>query len=533
MGGARAAAQLSGGRPRFETKGLTGKASLNAVAAGLDYGARVLVELAINPFMVASLGDYLYGLWRILWRVSNYVVLMTGRSAQALKTVIANQQSSDDFGKKRRDLGASLVVWLLTQPLVIAFSAVLVWYMPVLLKVPGEFVSLSRVAAAMLAANVIVLAVADVPRAVLQGENLGYKRMGLSSVLVFAGGGLMVLALRLGLGLVGVAGAALATTLLNGALFLGVVKRHVPWFGLAMPSRADVRGFMKLSGWFTLWRLVLQLMSASDVVILGMLDSVGIVTVYTLTKYVPEAMIGLVATFVFGAVPGLGGVIGSGKLEKAARVRTEIQSFTWFVATVAGTMVLLWNRSFLGLWVGAKYDAGPLATLLITTMTTQFVLIRNDANLIDLTLRVQEKTLVGLLSSVLSVLLACLFVGPLKLGIAGLCLGYISGRSLMSVLYPWRMGRLLGQSFASQVQGAIRPVLATAALYGLGVTLGPRLAARSWPALVLQAGLTAATLSLLAPLVGLSTEQRRLLLRRFRRMAEQALGAPAGKDESE
>ena len=152
----------------------------------------------------------------------------------------------------------------------------------------------------------------------------------------------------------------------------------------------------------------MQLMMAGDVLMLGIFDSVALVAAYSLTKYVPDALIRLVAIVVFGIAPGLGGIIGAGKLPKAARVRGEIMLFTWLFATVAGATILLWNQDFVGLWVGTAYDTGPLATLLIVVMVTQLTLIRNDANIIDLTLNIRRKVLLGVLSVALSLALAAL-----------------------------------------------------------------------------------------------------------------------------
>ena len=44
---------------RFSDESLTKKASLNAFASLLDYGARVLVGFLVQPILVAGLGDYL------------------------------------------------------------------------------------------------------------------------------------------------------------------------------------------------------------------------------------------------------------------------------------------------------------------------------------------------------------------------------------------------------------------------------------------------------------------------------------------
>ena len=63
----------------------------------------------------------------------------------------------------------------------------------------------------------------------------------------------------------------------------------------------------------------MRVMMASDVVLLGVLDSVELVTTYSLTKYAPETLIMFVGIMVFGITPGLGGIIGSGNLQKAVQ----------------------------------------------------------------------------------------------------------------------------------------------------------------------------------------------------------------------
>jgi hypothetical protein len=261
-------------------------------------------------------------------------------------------------------------------------------------------------------------------------------------------------------------------------------------------------------------------MIASDVVLLGMLDSVELVTTYSLTKYAPETLVTFVAIIVFGTTPGLGGIIGSGNLEKAAQVRNEIMSLTWLVVTVLGSTALLWNRTFVGLWVGAEHYAGSVATLLIMVVIIQFVLIRNDANIIDLTLDLRRKVLIGALSVVLSLVGAGLLVNVLDAGIAGLCLGFIAGRSILSVGYPLMVGRFLRASPYSQARGVLRPALVTVLLFPLAAKLSDAIAANTWfPArgwieLILAVGITFCVVFSLVFHAGLSREQRRHILRR-------------------
>ncbi len=507
----------------FSDKSRTQKASLNALAATLEYGGLFITGFVITPFLVAGLGNVGYGIWRILGGLTGYMTAASGRSSQALKNTLANLQSSTDYEAKRRQVACAILVWVLFFPLLTTLGGVLVWFAPILIKdVPAELYWMVRLATGLLVIKMIAMTLMHLPRSVLEGENLGYKRMGLSPTMVFVGGGLTILALYLNTGLVGVAAASLATVILTGLLYVFVVRSYVPWFGLAKPSRQAVRQFFGLSGWFLIWRLVMQLMMSSDLVILGMFASLELVTTYALTKYAPEKFIGFVANLVFGSTPGLGGIIGAGDFQKAARVRAEIMVLTWLVTTIIGSTILLWNEAFIRLWVGGDHYAGSTATLLILIMFSQFALIRNDANIIDLSLDLSRKVLVGLLSATLSVVIAGILVSFFNLGITGLVLGFIAGRSILSLIYPLMIGRFLGVSLYSQLKGALRPTLVTMLLFLLASRLanflngGASFATDKWIGLFLSGAVTLGGVSSLAFFLGLSSDQRKRIFWRVR-----------------
>lgn len=84
--------------------------------------------------------------------------------------------------------------------------------------------------AGLLVLNTIVNTLSSIPQVTLQGENLGYKRMGMSVILVLAGGCFTWLALYFKTGIVGVAAAVVTSTLATGLFYLWVVKLHaVVW----------------------------------------------------------------------------------------------------------------------------------------------------------------------------------------------------------------------------------------------------------------------------------------------------------------
>lgn len=502
---------------------LSKRASLNTIAAALDYVSRIIVELILTPMLVAGLGTYLYGAWRVLWRLTGYIWASSGRSSQALQWAIANKQHTADHEEKRRHVGSAIAVWFIFLPLLGSIGAICVWAAPYALKTPARYVGDVRITAALLVADAIALTLLTLPRSVLQGENLGYKRMGLSALLVFAQGGLTALALILDTGIVGVAVANITGTLLTGATFLMVARRHVPWFGVSRPARATVKWFLGLSWWFTGWKVLMQLMSGGDLVVLGFFGSVNLVTVYALSKFVPEALTALLATIVQAVSPGLGGVIGKGEHAKAVRVRAELMMVTWVLVTVAGAGILVWNASFLGLWVSDVPTPGPIATLLIVVTAAQFIFIRNDAFIIDLTLDLRPKVLIGIASTGLSLGLAAAFA-TMGGGIVGLCIGLLIGRSILTVAYPWLIGRAIDQPLTNQLRAVLRPALVTAVMFAVATYLARDFVVDSWMELVLGAVATGGVVAVAATLLGLNANQRRDLLRRVRKMAPSAAG---------
>jgi hypothetical protein len=340
--------------------------------------------------------------------------------------------------------------------------------------------------------------------------------------MVFVGGGFYWLALYLGFGLVGVAAAVFCATLATGLFYVAVVRSYVPWFGVEKPYPEETRQMLKLSWWFMGWNLVTSLLLVSDVVVLGVLESVESVTNYTLTKYVPENLIGIIVIVVIGIIPGLGKIVGTGDHAKAIRLRNEINSFIWLVGTALGASILLWNRTFLGLWVGVDHYAGTLPNLLLVVGALQLAFIRSDGNVIDLTLRMSQKVVLGLISVVVSVTAASVMVGYLDLGIVGLCVGIMSGRLIISLGYPMLIGKFLETNLSSQLKGIIRPFAVTALLFAAAAGLDHLFSsmalpgARGWILFILCAGLTGMLMILLAFYTGLSAQQRESMVRRVR-----------------
>lgn len=501
--------------PRRRTT-LTERASLNAAAAMLDYSAKIVAGLVVTPILVSGLGRSLYGMWEMLGRLVGYMSATDGRPTQALRLVVANRQESGDDAAKRRYVAGALVVWLLFLPLVAVVGAVLIWVSPRMTRAAPPLYGTVRLTSALLMTAFLLGGVAAVPEAVLRGMNLGYRRMGWQALLNASGALLAAGAVRLGLGLAGVGGAQAVAMALTGICFWVLVKAYVPWFGVARPRRAEVRSLLGMSAWLALGDIVSKLLLASDAIILGMVVAPAAVTTYVLTGYAGRLVLGLHELTIGSAMPGLGGVIGRGEHARAAALRAEILALTWLFAMTVGCTMLLWNRSFVGLWVGPRNYAGTLVNLLIVLVIVQTSLLRTDAYVIDTALRPGRRVRIGAAAAVVTITLGITLTRAW--GMPGLCLGLLLGRLVQSAGYPIMARACLG-SGRSVVSGrwtVPRVLLVSIVMLGAAAWGGAHLLAHSWPAFAAAVALTVPLVLVAAFGVGLPRGLRRAVIGRLR-----------------
>ena len=495
---------------------LTQRASLNIIASLLDYFAKMAVGLLLTPILVAGLGRALFGVWEMLGRLVGYMSVTDGRPTEALRLIVANRQALDDSALKRRYVGSAVVVWMLFLPVLATGGIILVWLSPAIAKVAPESYATVRLTAALLVINFLLATLVALPESVLRGMNLGYKRMGLQAGLSMLGGLITAEAIHLGSGLVGVALAQVVLTCMAGILFWYVVQKYVAWFGISRPTRADLRRLLGLSTWNTVGTLVTKVHLASDVIILGVIASASMVTTYVLTGYAAQAVTGIV-TLAFGAVtPGLAGLIGCKQYDKTAVLRKEMMAMNWLLVTAIGSTILLWNRSFLHLWVGEKYYAGSWANLLIVLIMAQTTFIRSDAYVIDATLKLRDRVLVSAMAALFSVALSILLTP--SLGIIGLCLGLLLGRLVQTVSYPFIVNSCLGKPQQLSLSWIVRPGLAMVLCFAGSGYLGERFIARNW---IEWLGCVAASFALVLCIgfaAGLPIDSRESVIRRFKQM---------------
>ena len=422
---------------------LTYRAIYNALAGFLDHMARVVVGFVITPVLVSSMGASVFGVWQVLFRLYNQLAPLDGRSAELLKWQLANLQEDDDVVRKKVLIGSAFLSFLSFLPFLIFAYFLCIYFFDSFVDLDGLSKTEVVWALVILALNSVLISISLHSEAVLRGANLFYKVMGLKPIiLIIGGGGVTGFAVYSGYGVIGAAVGQLVIGILSVPLLYVAMKRLQPWFGVLKPDFSQYKLFMGRCKWFTLWEFLSVWMIAGEVVVLAWLASAKDVAVYTLTMYAMQMLAIVVLTAVSSAMPGMGGLIGKGEFTRVSNIRKESLLYSALLSIVLSGVLVVFNKSFVTLWVGAEYYSGYLENILIILCSFQMIFIKHDAFMLNMALDIKSKVLIGFVSLITSFALMY-FLIP-RYNILGLCVSLLLGRGILSIAYPMIIKKFMG-----------------------------------------------------------------------------------------
>ena len=199
-------------------------------------------------------------------------------------------------------------------------------------------------------------------------------------------------------------------------------------------------------------------------------------------------------------------------------MRREILGLTWLFVTAVGATILLWNHSFVALWVGPGQWAGPTVDLLIVLTAVQTAFIRTDSNIIDAALYPWSRVRVGAVAAVLT--LGGMVVLTRWWGLPGLCLGILVGRAVQTLLYPRLVRASLQGVEPERLRSTARPLAAMALVFAAATALGSRIVAPGWVAWAGGVVLSLALAAAIAFVAGLAPDARRAVIARARAIVD-------------
>lgn len=490
-------------KPKKEN--LKQRAYLNSVTSILDYGARVVTTFVVTPFLVSGLGSTLFGVWKTLGQFASYTSMADIKVTEVLKWAVAKDRHSVSDEELRRYLTTTFVLVMLLIPVLLMAGAVLVWLSPAITGVEKEYESIVKTTTALLILSLIINKVFGVFESILRGMNIGFKRMGFRATIFLIGGGLQILIIFLGYGLIALAGIQILVTLTIGITVYVIVKKHVTWFGFGKFEMEKSISFLKTSGWYMGWASTKMVISHSDKILLSFMAGATAVTKYVITYYLIKSIRGIIGNVVHGVLPGIGSLYGKKEYKKLAKVRGDAIFIAWCIVTCIGSIVLMFNQSFVNLWIVGDEYAGQLVNLLILITVVQYLFFKIDGAIILTTLDVKFKLLIGIISALTIIGLSYLLIDDF--GIVGLCIALISGNLIMNVIFPYIL-YLKTDKKESYFGFPLRIVGITILFWAVSYWTGEQFIINSWSLLVVSAILALLLITISYYLLGLSKENK-------------------------
>ena len=499
---------------------LSRKGFFNAMVFMFNIVVTTIVGFIITPLLFGYLGPAQFATWKICQRLLSFVSAADGRATQALKWTIANVQDSDDFELKQRQVGSALIVWLRFLPLVLVGGFTIVWFSPSFIgDLDPSMYFMTQITCALLLLNLFLMPLKAIPEAVMVGMNIGYKSNWVESVIAVFSAIVMVVVAYLGWGMIGLGGVMVAAGILGGILKLYLAKRFLKWFAAKKPTKRELKKFFGFSIWIFAWTFVDKLMLSSDLVILGMAASLEEVSVFVFYSYGMYTTITICGLSVSSIIPGLGGLVGKGAYERVMGIYNELFIFIWGCISVCGTTIILLNHSFVKLWIGDDIHITNFENLLLVILMAQLVLIRKDAYIIDVTLDIKNKVIIGFISVVISIALAYVFsMFIFEKPMAGLMLGFIIGRLLLSFYYPIFVIREIRGDILNYLYYTMRPTLVTLAMFAFAYKYQGTFLLTSWFSFVSWLIILSILIIIIVFVLGLNKSQKLSVVKRLQRL---------------
>jgi hypothetical protein len=157
-----------------------------------------------------------------------------------------------------------------------------------------------------------------------------------------------------------------------------------------------------------------------------------------------------------------------------------------------------------------------MENILMVLMMTQLIFIRNDAQIVDVTLKINIKVILGAISTCVSLLLGYYLSNYLEFSnIIGLIIGLMTGRMILSIAYPIIVRKSFNVKSDRIFLLVGRPLMVMAAIYVTAAYVGFRLNIESWTSLTLTASICFILVIFISFSLGLTKEQRQQVISRL------------------
>ena len=448
---------------------------LNAAVNGLAFVAQLVVAFFLAPMLVRYLGRERYGVWSFVESFLAYFTLLDLGIAATLVRYVPKCRAAGDAGLLERVVSACLLVFCLAGFAVIVLgSAVFAIVLFVSGKVPdtlrSETIGLASLSLLCLA---ITLPLSVYP-AILDGLNRFTAKGVVRTIFLFLRVGGILLIIKVGWGLVALAGVFAVTTIGEHVFIAWLVGRMLPEMRPA-PWRADrvtlklIRGYSADS---FLAMLAGRVSFKTDAIVIGLAGQLDLIPFFDMPSRLVEYAKNLIRSGTMTLTPAFSALEAKGNIATIRELFLNGCRYTLYLALPIQIALLLFGGSFLELWLkDAAYRLAGQPVLWALAAAMGPAMMQSVAARVLYGMgRIRWFARLMLLEAGLNLFLSLLLIRPL--GITGVALGTAIPNLAMSLIILTQVCRLLEVDLRTiWRQALLRPLLGGLALLPLWLTV--------------------------------------------------------------
>jgi O-antigen/teichoic acid export membrane protein len=347
----------------------------NVTSSWFSLGVSIFVGIFLSPYILHRLGNTAYGAWILVFSLTGYYGLFDLGIRSSVIRYVSTYTATNDTEGVSRLINTALLVYSAIGAAAIATTLIVSGFLESLFRMPPDFLPTARTLFLMVGTAVGLGFPAGVFGGILEGLNHFYfvNVTNLAATLLRAL--LIVIALKIGYGLLTVAFITVTLPLLGSVVRALIVLRLLPLrFGWKYVDRGALGEIARYSGISFILMIAYKLRFKTDEVLISTLVSVTAVTYFSIgdrmVDYAGEVVSSLAQIF----VPMSGRSEATGNREELRRILVVGNRACSLIIFPITAVLIILGKSLITAWVGEVYVAPcyPVLLTLLIPMTLIF-----------------------------------------------------------------------------------------------------------------------------------------------------------------
>lgn len=413
------------------------RVSINALSNVAVVAVDMVIGFLLLRFILSQMSLSEYGIWELTGAIFVYSPLLQIGLNSAVNYHVPKLLTLGDYDEISKVVSTAGMFYICSAVVVGAATLVLAMYFPIWFKIEPQHATISRVLVALVGGYFMVAVPLSVYQGILSGLQRYVDMNAVRLVTHVARAGLIVVALLLGYGLIGLGVVHVATRLIESAAMPLLVRRALPQVRLSY-RRASLATLKMMWGYAVntfLWGAAVTIISRSGLWVIGVYLTTRDATLYGAVLLLVSAFAALGQSLAAVTKPAASALQAENRLEQIQALALRGSRLVGLILWPAGAVMVIFGTPFLKIWLGNEFEimGGILAMVVAGQIlfdgqrVTSFVLIGLGKH--------RPFGVFTLGSAIIGVVTSIVLVSHYAMGLWGVAIGQVVALILVSVVF--------------------------------------------------------------------------------------------------